>query len=250
MNQKGMSNMEIIQKFLTINKYSRTGEKMSKIEDIVVHWVGNANTSALANRNYFENLRLTHTTYASSQFIIGLNGEILQLMPENEVAFHAGNKTENRKSIGIECCHPDWTGKFTNATYNSLVNLCVYLCKKYNIKVSNLKRHYDITGKVCPKYFVEYQDEWNKFKQDVTKRLRQEEKPKEEEFEMAKTYKNGSTSEPVYADTSLTTKTGSLDKYETCECLAIVEGRYLVKYKVNGKNVYKTGFVKYSGGIK
>lgn len=137
--------MEIIKKYLTINPYSRTGEKMAKIEDIIVHYVGNPNTSALANRNYFENLRITHKTYASSQFIIGLNGETLQLMDENEVAFHAGNRTENRKSIGIECCHPDWTGKFTDATYNSLIDLCVYLCKKYNITVNHIKRHYDIT---------------------------------------------------------------------------------------------------------
>ena len=71
-----------------------------------------------------------------------------------------------------------------------------------------------------------------------------------EEFEVAKTYKNGSTSEPVYADTSLKTKTGSLDPRETCECLAIVNGRYLVKYKVNGTSNYKCGFVKYNGGVK
>lgn len=68
---------------------------------------------------------------------------------------------------------------------------------------------------------------------------------------MAKTYRNGSSSEPVYADTNLSVKTGSLDPYEVCDCLAIVEGRYLVKYKVNGKNnVYKTGFVAWHGGIK
>lgn len=73
---------------------------------------------------------------------------------------------------------------------------------------------------------------------------------KKEEFEMAKTYRNGSTSEPVYADTTFTQKTGSLDKYEVCECLAVVNGAYLVKYKVNGKNSFKTGFCKYSGGVK
>ena len=67
---------------------------------------------------------------------------------------------------------------------------------------------------------------------------------------MAKTYRNGSTPEPVYADTTFTMKTGSLDKYEVCECLAIVNGAYLVKYKVNGKNSFKTGFCKYSGGVK
>lgn len=106
-------------------------------------------------------------------------------------------------------------------------------------------------GKDCPRYFVQNENEWIKFKNEVAKRLgEKEEKPKEEEFEMAKTYKNGSTNEPVYADTSLTLKTGSLDKYEVCECLAIVDGRYLVKYKINGKNAYKTGFVKYNGGVK
>lgn len=74
--------------------------------------------------------------------------------------------------------------------------------------------------------------------------------PSKEEFEMAKVYKNGSTVEPVYADTGLTKKTGSLNKYEQCECLAIVNGRYLVKYKVDGTNNYKCGFVKYHGGVK
>lgn len=78
-----------------------------------------------------------------------------------------------------------------------------------------------------------------------------EEPKKEEEFEMAKTYKNGSDPETVYADTNLSKKTGSLNAWEQCECLAIVNGRYLVKYKVDGtKNNYKCGFVKYHGGVK
>lgn len=63
-----------------------------------------------------------------------------------------------------------------------------------------------------------------------------------------KTYKNGSTTEPVYADTGKTTKIGSLDKNETCTCLAKVGGMYLVKYKVNGTSNYKVGFVAYAGG--
>lgn len=77
-----------------------------------------------------------------------------------------------------------------------------------------------------------------------------EDEKKEEDFEVAKVYKNGSTVEPVYADTGLTIKVGSLDKYEVCDCLATVNDRYLVKYKVNGTNNYKCGFVKYSGGVK
>ena len=68
-------------------------------------------------------------------------------------------------------------------------------------------------------------------------------------FTAPKTYRNGSTEEIVYADTALTTKTGSLNKRETCKCLGIVDGRYLVYYQVDGTDYYKTGFVEYSGGV-
>lgn len=70
-----------------------------------------------------------------------------------------------------------------------------------------------------------------------------------EEFNMAKTYKNGSTVESVFADTNLTNKIGTLNKWEECECLDIVNGRYLVKYKVDGTSNYKCGFVAYNGGV-
>lgn len=72
----------------------------------------------------------------------------------------------------------------------------------------------------------------------------------EEDFEMAKVYQNGSTIENVYADTKLTIKIGSLNRYEKCDCIGIVDGRYIVKYKVDNQNNYKVGFVKYNGGIK
>lgn len=73
---------------------------------------------------------------------------------------------------------------------------------------------------------------------------------KKEEFDMAKTYKNGSTKETVYADSNCTKIIGSLDTWEQCECLGIVNERYIVKYKINGTNNFKVGFVEYSGGVK
>lgn len=69
------------------------------------------------------------------------------------------------------------------------------------------------------------------------------------EFEVAKKYKNGSTPETVFADSGLTIKIGQLNKNATCECLGVVNGRYIVKYKVNNSNNYKVGFVKYNGGV-
>lgn len=70
-----------------------------------------------------------------------------------------------------------------------------------------------------------------------------------EEFEVAKTYKNGSTSEPVYADTAKTVKIGSLNPWETCDCLGTIGGMYIVRYPVDGTNSYKVGLVHYAGGI-
>lgn len=69
--------------------------------------------------------------------------------------------------------------------------------------------------------------------------------------EEMKIYKNGSTPEPVFADTDLKQPVGSLDRYEECECYGEFNGRAVVRYKINGTdNNYKIGFVKWLGGIK
>ena len=70
------------------------------------------------------------------------------------------------------------------------------------------------------------------------------------EEEELKTYQNGSTVEPVYADTNCTNKIGSLNVKETCDCLGIFNERAMVRYKVDNSNNYKIGFVKWLGGVK
>lgn len=158
--------MKITEKYLTKNPYSRPGTKLTSVKNIVVHYVGNPNTSAIANRNYFESLK-DKGVYASSQYIIGLNGEIIKCMPESEVAYHAGNYTVNCNSIGIECCHPDSSGKFNSLTYNALIELLKDLCKRYRLNSSNVIRHYDVTGKMCPLFYVKNPSEWTKLKNAV-----------------------------------------------------------------------------------
>jgi len=239
--------MKIEDKLLTINPYSRSGEKQKSIQYIVIHWVGNANTSATANRNYFNNLAKTHSTSASSHYIIGLNGEIIRCIPDDEVAFHSGSYSMNRKSIGIEDCHPDWNGKFTDDTYNALVELCADLCKKYGISINNVIRHYDVTGKSCPKYYVEHQDEWNKLKQDIYNKINGTpvEVPTEEQGSEEKPmykFKNGKTVEPIFADCNHTVRIGSLNKWEVCECFGIFNGAPMVRYQVGNTGNYKIGF--------
>ena len=154
---------------LTPNKYSRPQTPLEKVNGIVVHYVANPCSTALENRNYFEGLKDqtgSKTTSASSHFVIGLEGEVVQCIPLDEVAYASNNR--NSDTISIECCHPDETGKFYDSTYQTLVNLCAYLCVEFDLKPDDIIRHYDVTGKICPKYFVDHPEEWETFhKADV-----------------------------------------------------------------------------------
>lgn len=144
---KGKFLLKIEQNFLTPNKYSRPRTPLKKVTKIAVHYVGNPNTSAIANRNYFENQRYVGR-YVSSHFIVGLQGEIIQCIPLDEISYCTNHA--NGYSISIECCHPDSTGKFTEATEQSLAELCACLLEKFGLGAEDIIRHYDVTGKQCP----------------------------------------------------------------------------------------------------
>lgn len=150
---------------LTPNEYSRPQTAMEEVRGIVIHYTANPGTTAEQNRSYFESLKDTHETKASSHFVIGIDGEIVQCIPSSEISYASNER--NSYTISIECCHVDKDGKFTEATYDSLVQLTAWLCGKFNIPVDEVIRHYDVTGKECPLYYVEHEDEWKQFKKDV-----------------------------------------------------------------------------------
>lgn len=152
---------------IPVNEYSRPGEPTDDITGIVIHYVGNPGTSAKANRNYFAGLALSGATYASSNFIVGLDGEVIECVPLGEIAYASNNR--NHDTISIECCHPDETGKFNDETYVSLLKLCRFLVEVYDIKPEDIIRHYDVTGKLCPLYYVEHEDAWARLVEDIYK---------------------------------------------------------------------------------
>lgn len=159
---------------LTVNPYSRPGKKREKIRDIVVHYVANPGTTAKQNRDYFENLKEqtgTDTVSASSHFIIGIDGTILACVPLDEVAY--ANYPRNEDTVSIECCHPDASGKFTDATIQSLTKLTAWLCKELSLNEKHIIRHYDVVGKNCPKYYVEHEDAWKALKKILAAGIRQ-----------------------------------------------------------------------------
>jgi len=168
--------LNIIKELLTLGaKHGRTGQPMTSM-GIVVHYVGNPGSSALANRNYFESG--SGGNGVSAHYIVGLNGEIIQCIPENERAMHAGKsygakweamaKTNNSRFIGIEVCHPDSGGKFSDITQKSLVALVADICQRYKFNpLKDVYRHYDVCGKACPLFYVNNPADWAKLVQDV-----------------------------------------------------------------------------------
>ena len=156
---------ELDVELLTVNPYSRPGTALKKVNGIVIHYTANPGATAIANRNYFENLKDTHTTKASSHFVVGLEGEIVQCIPTSEIAYASNNR--NSDTISIECCYKNEDGSFEQATYDSVIKLTAWLCAKFGLTSENVIRHYDVTGKLCPLYYVEHEDAWQQFKKDV-----------------------------------------------------------------------------------
>jgi len=159
------------QMFIPINEFSRPGIKLEQVNAIVIHNIGNPGTTAIQNRNYFANLALTQETKVSSNFIICLDGTIIQCVPVDEIAYASNER--NADTLSIEVCHPDETGKFTDESYAAAVRLTAWLCERFGLTSNDIIRHYDVSGKECPRYFVEVEGTWERFKIEVHREMRQ-----------------------------------------------------------------------------
>jgi len=187
--------MIIKESFLPINIFSRLGIKLTAVKMLVIHYVNNPKQSAVGCFDYFKSLADQKDTvgarYASAHYIIGLQGEVLQCIPENEIAFHTGSNINdpiskkiytdkkrllcgeakpNYNSIGIEVCHPDNTGKFTPESIASLNLLARDIVLRYKLTKEQVVRHYDVVGwKSCPKYYVNNPEAWESLVDDIFK---------------------------------------------------------------------------------
>ena len=157
-------------KWHSISKYHRPGTKRSKTTKIAWHYTGMAEVPAINTWKYFNN----HNVYASAHFIVGLEGEIYYAVPMNEIAYTTN--AANKYSIGIECATTGSDDHYTEKEYKSMVHLGAYLAEKYNLDPrEDFIRHYDVTKKVCPRYFVNNPKAWKQFKQDCYDYMKKDE---------------------------------------------------------------------------
>ena len=146
-----------------------------KLKGVVMHWTANEGigADAMGNRQYFN----TTNRFASAHYIVD-DKSIVQCLPDDEVGYHVGSRyykpfgeaimeddlTPNYFLLGIEMCvnaDGDW-----NKTYQNSVHLAQHLLNKYSFTLRDLYRHYDITGKDCPKMMIKESD-WQKFRGEV-----------------------------------------------------------------------------------
>lgn len=178
---------KVIQNLLTINPYSRPGMKIYTVKGIVIHWVANRNSTATANRNFFESRKNGTKGYGSAHEIIDLNGDVVVCIPENEMAYHAGSPNPytqealdylsaypNNCTYGIECTHIAYDGQMADKTYETLVNRCADLIMEFGLEETErpLWLHKEVVGwKDCHRWFVNNPKEWNSFKEKVRERM-------------------------------------------------------------------------------
>ncbi|MDE6850944.1 MAG: N-acetylmuramoyl-L-alanine amidase [Lachnospiraceae bacterium] len=164
---------EMQEALLTKNPNSRPGILLEQVRGVVIHYTANPGTDAMANRNYFEgrkNMEESVQNKVSSHFVIGLDGTIIQCIPLEEIAYASNDR--NRDTISIECCHPGKSGKFTKETKDSLISLTAWLCGQYFLQKKDIIRHYDVTGKSCPKYYVKHPRKWEALQETVIEEMK------------------------------------------------------------------------------
>jgi hypothetical protein len=70
---------------------------------------------------------------ASAHYLVSQTGQVAQMVPERDIAWHAGNWAYNETSIGIEHAGYTQLGDFTQPEYLASAHLSAYLVRKYTI---------------------------------------------------------------------------------------------------------------------
>lgn len=177
--------MTVTRQFLTPNEWSRPQKTIKEYKGIVMYWTANPDANARQTWLYFEAKKTGMGGYGSAHYVIGQDGEIMQCIPDNEIAYHCGTSQRDPDSgqmytdyarrkfghyavhwqttspnfctIGIELCPSDNDGHFTERTITAAVELCGYLCRKHGMTADDITTHHDVVGwKDCPRLWTRH----------------------------------------------------------------------------------------------
>lgn len=243
--------MRITNVVMPASKYALKCPYEMEMEDVTIHNSAN-DASAMAEISYMIGNNSSTSFHAAVD-----DTRVVTGIPENRNAFHAGDGRSgrgNRKSYSIEICYSKSGGDRFDAAEENAAAYTAMILKEHNWGIDRVKKHQDWSGKYCPHRTLDLG--WQRFLNKVQRHLDEQNnyQPEDQQeggdLEMAKLYRNGSTPEPVYSDTNLTNRIGSLNPREEAEYLSIDNDRPLVRYKVDGTDTYKCGYVLWKGGCK
>lgn len=149
--------MYIKKMHIPVGRVNNPNKRITPTE-IILHYIGNAGTSAKNNAVFFA---YNCPDRRSANYVVDDN-DIYECLPAGWKSYGTDNGVHNGKAIQIEMCHPDTTGRISEATLNNVVGLCRELMAMWGI--SEVIRHYDVTGKRCPLWYVNNPAEWEKLK--------------------------------------------------------------------------------------
>lgn len=128
--------------------------------ELILHYIGNPGTTARQNASYF-----AHVNSQTSVHYIVDDTEIIEIIPPDQKSYGTSDREHNERGIQIEMCHPDASGRIEEAVLEKVVWLCRELMGRYGI--TEIIRHYDVTGKKCPLWYVNHPEEWEALKERI-----------------------------------------------------------------------------------
>lgn len=147
----------------------RPGTSMSA-SSLTIHSTANPKSSASGERRWLTHAENSRT---ASYHIVVDETEAIECIPLDEVAYHAGDHDGNTTSIGLEICESGDREK----TLDNAAALAAKILRDRGWDTASLKRHFDWSGKTCPRILISAQHRahkshtWEKFRRDVAGRL-------------------------------------------------------------------------------
>ena len=144
-----------------------------KILYIVMHYTGNDGDTALGNCNYYARPKLL----TSAHYFVD-ETSVWQSVKDKDIAYHCGRTDgkykhpdcRNVNSIGIEMCsrkNADGSYYIKPEVVARAADLVKLLMAQYGIDTAHIVRHYDVTGKECPRPWVRDESLWETFKEGL-----------------------------------------------------------------------------------
>lgn len=136
----------------------REGHKISKI---TIHHMAGVMSGKQCAKIFQKKGR-----YASANYCIGVRGDIVCNVYEEDRAYTSSSKWNDLRAITIEVSNDKVGGKWTvsKASYNSLIKLCTDICKRYGFKLNynkkktgSLTMHCYYASTACPRTILEKQ---------------------------------------------------------------------------------------------